>query len=66
LAPLPQTARGESIKLEADPNGKTFAYTNGKSVFMRDLEVKPEIKRQFRENALKSKFFWFLFLFLER
>ncbi|KAG2189707.1 hypothetical protein INT46_004210 [Mucor plumbeus] len=38
FAPLPYTARGESIKLEADPKGKTFAYTNGKSVFMRDLE----------------------------
>ncbi|RCI01720.1 WD repeat-containing protein 1, partial [Rhizopus stolonifer] len=38
FAPLPHTNRGESIKLEADPKGKTFAYTNGKSVFMRDLE----------------------------
>ncbi|KAG1465568.1 hypothetical protein G6F46_001648 [Rhizopus delemar] len=38
FAPLPYTNRGESIKLEADPKGKTFAYTNGKSVFMRDLE----------------------------
>jgi hypothetical protein len=39
FAPLPHTNRGESIKLEADPKGKTFAYTNGKSVFIRDLEV---------------------------
>ncbi|KAI8884882.1 WD40 repeat-like protein, partial [Backusella circina FSU 941] len=38
FAPLPYTNRGESIKLEADPKGKTFAYTNGKSVFIRDLE----------------------------
>ncbi|KAI9478464.1 MAG: quinon protein alcohol dehydrogenase-like superfamily [Benjaminiella poitrasii] len=38
FAPLPYTNRSESTKLEADPKGKTFAYTNGKSVFMRDLE----------------------------
>ncbi|RCH82918.1 WD40 repeat-like protein [Rhizopus azygosporus] len=38
FAPLPYTSRGESIKLEADPKGKTFAYTNGRSVFIRDLE----------------------------
>lgn len=39
FAPLPQTARGESIKLGGDPKGKNFVYTNGKSVFVRDIEV---------------------------
>ncbi|KAI9278307.1 WD40-repeat-containing domain protein [Phascolomyces articulosus] len=38
LAPLPQTNRGEGIKLGADPKGKNFLYTNGKSVFIRDIE----------------------------
>ncbi|CAO3671286.1 unnamed protein product [Rhizopus stolonifer] len=38
FAPLPYTNRGESLKLEVDPKGKTFAYVNGKSVFIRDLE----------------------------
>ena len=45
LAPLPQTTRGESIKLSGDPKGKTFLYTNGKSVFLRDLKVKKRILR---------------------
>ncbi|KAI9026645.1 WD40-repeat-containing domain protein [Phycomyces nitens] len=38
FAPLPQTNRGEGIKLGSDPKGKTFLYTNGKSVFIRDIE----------------------------
>ncbi|ORZ21130.1 WD40-repeat-containing domain protein [Absidia repens] len=38
FAPVPQTVRGESIKLGADPKGKNFLYTNGKSVFIRDIE----------------------------
>ncbi|KAI7888389.1 WD40-repeat-containing domain protein [Mucor mucedo] len=38
FAPLPHTSRGESIKLDADPKGKSFTYTNGKSVFIRDLQ----------------------------
>ncbi|KAI8973908.1 WD40-repeat-containing domain protein [Pilobolus umbonatus] len=38
FAPLPSTTRGQSIKLDADPKGKSFIYTNGKSVFIRDLE----------------------------
>ncbi|CAO3632944.1 unnamed protein product [Mucor hiemalis] len=38
FAPLPNTTRGESLKIDADPKGKSFTYTNGKSVFIRDLE----------------------------
>ncbi|KAG2236851.1 hypothetical protein INT48_002664 [Thamnidium elegans] len=38
FAPLPYTCRGESIKLDADPKGESFTYTNGKSVFIRNLE----------------------------
>ncbi|KAH8551059.1 WD40-repeat-containing domain protein [Umbelopsis sp. PMI_123] len=38
FAPLPQTTRGQPVKLEADPKGKNFLYTNGKTVFIRNLE----------------------------
>ncbi|KAI9321844.1 WD40-repeat-containing domain protein [Dichotomocladium elegans] len=34
FAPLPQTNRGEGIKLGGDPKGKNFLYTNGKSIFI--------------------------------
>ncbi|KAG0164476.1 WD repeat-containing protein 1 [Apophysomyces sp. BC1034] len=38
FAPLPYTNRGNAVKLGSDPKGKTFLYTNGKSVFIRDIE----------------------------
>ncbi|KAI9288350.1 WD40-repeat-containing domain protein [Umbelopsis sp. AD052] len=38
FAPLPQTTRGQPVKVEADPKGKNFVYTNGKTVFIRNLE----------------------------
>ncbi|KAI8327787.1 WD40-repeat-containing domain protein [Chlamydoabsidia padenii] len=38
FAPNPQTNRGEAIKLGTDPKGKNFLYTNGKSVFIRDIQ----------------------------
>ncbi|CEP08536.1 hypothetical protein [Parasitella parasitica] len=53
FAPLPYTDRGKSIKLEADPKGKTFAYTNGKSVFMRDLE-NPSIATAYTEHRARA------------
>ncbi|KAI8643689.1 WD40-repeat-containing domain protein [Parasitella parasitica] len=53
FAPLPYTTRGESIKLEADPKGKTFAYTNGKSVFMRDLE-NPSIATEYTGHRART------------
>ena len=39
LASLPRTTRGQPIVLGADPKGKTFLYTNGNSVFIRNIEV---------------------------
>ncbi|KAF7722001.1 hypothetical protein EC973_003784 [Apophysomyces ossiformis] len=38
FAPLPSTSRGSPVKLGSDPKGKNFLYTNGKSVFIRDIE----------------------------
>jgi hypothetical protein len=38
-ASLPRTTRGQPIVLGVDPKGKTFLYTNGNSVFTRNLEV---------------------------
>jgi hypothetical protein len=39
FASLPRTVRGQPIVLGADPKGKTFLYTNGNSVFIRNIEV---------------------------
>jgi len=39
FASLPRTTRGQPIVLGADPKGKTFLYTNGNSVFIRNIEV---------------------------
>lgn len=38
FASLPRTTRGQPIVLGADPRGKNFLYTNGNSVFIRNLE----------------------------
>jgi hypothetical protein len=40
FASLPRTTRGQPIVLGADPKGKTFLYTNGNSVFIRNIEVR--------------------------
>lgn len=39
FASLPKTVRGAPTLLKGDPKGKNFLYTNGKSVFIRDIEV---------------------------
>lgn len=36
---LPKTTRGSPTVLKGDPKGKNFLYTNGTSVFIRDIEV---------------------------
>jgi len=40
FACAPQTTRGHSVKLGADPKGKNFLYTNGRTVIIRDIEVR--------------------------
>lgn len=43
FASLPRTTRGQPIVLGADPKGKTFLYTNGNSVFIRNIDVSRKI-----------------------
>ncbi|CAF1114952.1 unnamed protein product [Didymodactylos carnosus] len=38
FASLPRTTRGQPIVLGSDPKGKTFLYTNGNSVFIRNID----------------------------
>lgn len=38
FAGLPRTVRGRPINIKADPKGKSFAYVNGNSVFIRNLD----------------------------
>ena len=39
FASLPRVTRGAPTVLKGDPKGKNFLYTNGNSVFIRDIEV---------------------------
>ena len=50
FATLPRTERGKPLVLGADPKGKTFLYTNGNSVIIRDL-AKPEIADVYTEHS---------------
>lgn len=52
FASLPRTIRGQPIVLGADPKGKTFLYTNGNSVFIRNIDVSD-----------KEKLFTMIFIF---
>lgn len=40
LAVLPLTTRGQPTHLSGDPRGKTFLYTSGRSVIIRDVAVR--------------------------
>jgi len=50
FAAAPQTTRGHSVKLGADPKGKNFLYTNGRTVIIRDIEH-PEIASAYTEHS---------------
>ena len=39
FASLPRTKRGAGIVLGPDPKGKNILYTNGNSVYIRDVNV---------------------------
>lgn len=36
----PLATRGQAVHLDADPKGENILYTNGKSVYIRNLEVR--------------------------
>ena len=50
FATLPRTERGKPLVLSADPKGKTFLYTNGNSVIIRDL-ANPEISDIYTQHS---------------
>jgi len=39
FACTPATSRGQAVQLGIDPKGENFLYTNGKTVFIRNLAV---------------------------
>lgn len=41
FASLPHMERGVAKVLGGDPKGNNFLYTNGKSVIIRNIEVRP-------------------------
>jgi len=50
FASLPRTQRGTPIVLGGDPKGKNFLYTNGNSVYIRDIN-NPEICDIYTQHA---------------
>ncbi|KAJ1965321.1 WD40 repeat-like protein [Dipsacomyces acuminosporus] len=49
FAPTPSTARGQSVRLTADPAGKRFVYASGKSIVIRSL-AEPEKAWEYTEH----------------
>ncbi|KAK9883553.1 hypothetical protein WA026_001732 [Henosepilachna vigintioctopunctata] len=50
FATLPKTQRGQPLVLGGDPKGKTFLYTNGNSVIIRNIE-NPAISDIYTEHS---------------
>ncbi|CAH0402542.1 unnamed protein product [Chilo suppressalis] len=50
FAALPRTQRGTPLVLGGDPKGRTFLYTNGNSVIIRDIE-NPAISDVYTEHS---------------
>ncbi|KAG0312127.1 hypothetical protein BGZ99_009710 [Dissophora globulifera] len=50
FACAPTTIRGQSVHLDADPKGESLLYTNGKSVFIRNL-AKPEVAKEYTQHS---------------
>lgn len=53
LATLPRTQRGMPLVLGGDPKGKTFLYTNGNSVIIRDIND-PTISDIYTEHSVPT------------
>ncbi|RWS10178.1 Actin-interacting protein 1-like protein [Dinothrombium tinctorium] len=53
IATLPRTQRGNPLVLGGDPKGKTFLYTNGNSVIIRDI-AHPEISDIYTEHSAQT------------
>ncbi|KAF9921284.1 WD40 repeat-like protein [Linnemannia zychae] len=50
FACAPLAIRGQTVHLDADPKGENILYTNGKSVFIRNLE-KPHIAKEYSQHS---------------
>ncbi|KAG0205103.1 hypothetical protein BGX28_003203 [Mortierella sp. GBA30] len=50
FACAPSTTRGQAVHLDTDPKGEHILYTNGKSVFIRNLE-KPHIAKEYTQHS---------------
>ncbi|KAG0359222.1 WD40 repeat-like protein, partial [Gamsiella multidivaricata] len=50
FACAPTTTRGQTVHLDADPKGESILYTNGKSVFIRNIE-KPHIAKEYTQHS---------------
>jgi len=50
---LPNTERGQPVKLGGDPKGKNFVYASGSSIIIRDIE-NPFITDVYNEHAKKT------------
>ncbi|KAG0065973.1 hypothetical protein BGZ89_007737 [Linnemannia elongata] len=46
----PLATRGQAVHLDADPKGENILYTNGKSVYIRNLE-KPHIANEYTQHS---------------
>ncbi|KAF9113242.1 WD40 repeat-like protein [Mortierella sp. AM989] len=46
----PATTRGQGVHLDTDPKGESILYTNGKTVFIRNIE-KPHISKEYTQHT---------------
>ncbi|KAF9914329.1 hypothetical protein BX616_008522 [Lobosporangium transversale] len=50
FAASPATTRGQAVHLDTDPKGENILYTNGKTVFIRNIE-KPHIAKEYTQHS---------------
>ncbi|KAF9431871.1 WD repeat-containing protein 1 [Entomortierella beljakovae] len=50
FACAPATTRGQGVHLDTDPKGESLLYTNGKSVFIRNIE-NPHIAKEYTQHS---------------
>ncbi|KAF9349339.1 hypothetical protein BGX34_001849, partial [Mortierella sp. NVP85] len=53
FACAPGTTRGYGVHLDTDPKGESILYTNGKSVFIRNIE-NPHIATEYTQHAYNA------------
>ncbi|KAG0334913.1 hypothetical protein BG000_007944 [Podila horticola] len=49
-AAAPAATRGQGVHLDADPKGENLVYTNGKTVYIRNI-AKPEIAKEYTQHS---------------